>query len=285
MAQREQVFVGQPQTFGGARLLPSPSQFFLTGEDRLRIVSANSLAGVSLKVQWRTATLSGDVVPSSQDHTPASDRTIKRQDYELGSGSLLNVTVFAGAGAPVIGQTYVMVQIVRGEGAAAIVLGTILAGYVTAVQALGFPGSPIISSTESEPYVRAILGTRPAAGVQVLEVVPTGARWELVAFYVSLDVSAAGVNREVFLNITSAGSTLGVFGFGLNVPPPATPQYIWGQGLAPVADATNRVYEGPLPTRALLVAGATIQTAVYNFDAADRFGTPQYTVREWLEVS
>src|SRR5205807_8987150 len=49
--QREIVFQGAPPILGGARLLPSPSQFFLTGEDRLRVVSANSLVGVSLKVQ------------------------------------------------------------------------------------------------------------------------------------------------------------------------------------------------------------------------------------------
>src|SRR4051794_22422027 len=195
MAQREQVFVGQPPIFGGSRLLPSPSQFFLTGEDRLRVVSANSLTGVSLKVQWRAATLAGDVVPSSQDHTPNSDRTVKRQDYELGSGSLLNVTVFASAGAPLSGQTFVIVQLVRGDGAAAIVLGTLLAGYVTAVQALGFPGSPIMPSVAGEPCVRAITGTTPAPSATSFETVPTGARWEVMQYQFLLSTGVAVANR------------------------------------------------------------------------------------------
>jgi hypothetical protein len=206
MAQREQVFVGQPSIFGGARLLPSPSQFFLTGEDKLRVVSANSLVGVSLKVQWRTATLAGDVVPSSQDHTPNSDRTVNRQDYELGSGSLLNVTVFASAGAPLSGQTFVIVQLVRGDGPAAIVLGTLLAGYVTAVQALGFPGSPIASSTDGHGAIRTIIGTSPAAGVECAEVVPTGARWELVSFVATIVTSATVITRVPELYVDMAGS-------------------------------------------------------------------------------
>jgi hypothetical protein len=285
MAQREQVFVGQPQTFGGARLLPSPSQFFLTGEDRLRVVSANSLTGVSLKVQWRTATLAGDVVPSSQDHTPNSDRTVKRQDYELGSGSLLNVTVFASAGAPVIGQTYVLVQIVRGEGLAAIVLGTILAGYVTAVQALGFPGSPIVASTDGEPYVRHIVGTAPGAGLNIAETVPTGARWEVVTLYAPATWSAVAGNRTPYLVMSSAGVNIGTFAAGGATPAAAVVACTWGQTLGTGADNTNHQYQGSLPAHLTLIAGAVIQTAVFGLAAGDAWGNPQYTVREWLEVA
>jgi hypothetical protein len=285
MAQREQVFVGQPQTFGGARLLPSPSQFFLTGEDRLRVVSVNSLAGVSLKVQWRTATAAGDVVPNSQPHTPNSDRTIKQQDYELGSGSLLNVTVFAGAGAPVIGQTYVMVQIVRGEGLAAIVLGTILAGYVTAVQALGFPGSPIVSSVEGEPYLRAISGTAPALGVAITETVPAGARWELLAWYFAFTTSATVVDRKPYLVPASGGVSYGVMTNFSTVPASTANQFTFGPTLASTSDPINGVYQAGWGTRVLLTAGGTLTASAFALQPGDRFSAPQYTVREWLEVS
>jgi len=158
----EQAFPSSAPIVGGGRLLPTPAQFYVTGEDRLRIVSANAMAGVSLQLHWRHAEPSGRTVPNAQTHTPASDRSIAVTDYPLGVGSLLNVTVFAGAGAPKVGQTYVMVQLVRGTGAAAIVLGTLLAGYVTSTQALGWPGSPIAGSLEGGGAYRSIAGATPA---------------------------------------------------------------------------------------------------------------------------
>jgi hypothetical protein len=285
MAQREVVFQGAPPIIGGARLLPSPSQFFLTGEDRLRIVSANSLAGVSLRVQWRTATLGGDVVPSSQTHTPNSDRTVKQQDFELGSGSLLNVTVFAGAGAPVIGQTYVMVQIVRGEGLAAIVLGTILAGYVTAVQALGFPGSPIVSSVEGEPYLRAITGTTPAAGAILSESVPAGARWEVLTWSFLLVTNATAANRKPYFQPGVGAVTYGVIMNFSTVPASTSSFFTFQATMASTSDPVEGLYQAGWGNRILLPAGSSLITSARQLQVGDQFSNLTYIVREWLEVS
>src|SRR6266851_8271361 len=98
-----QVFPAVPAGFGGGRILPSPSEFYVTGEDNLRIVSSNTLAGVRVKLQARIADPRGTIVPESWDHVPASDRSVKSDIFSLGVGSLLNVTVFAATGAPLIG--------------------------------------------------------------------------------------------------------------------------------------------------------------------------------------
>jgi hypothetical protein len=285
MAQREQVFVGQPSIFGGGRLLPSPSQFFLTGEDKLRVVSANSLAGVSLKVQWRAATPAGDVVPSSQDHTPNSDRTVKRQDYELGSGSLLNVTVFASAGAPLSGQTFVIVQLVRGDGVAAIVLGTLLAGYVTAVQALGFPGSPITSSVAGEPYVRAIVGTTPALSVDSFETVPTGARWEPLQYTFTVTTAGVVATRYPFVSFIAAGNIIASMIAGATIAAGSTVTTTFAPNLPIVNAAAINFFQAAMTQRAILPAGSAIQAGAVNLQVGDQVSAPLYMVREWLEVS
>jgi hypothetical protein len=196
VASPELVFAGSPAVIGGGRILPSPSSFYVTGEDNLRIVSVNAVVGVSLKLQWRLADSRGVAVPNSVDHTPNTDRTLRHEEYTLGVGQLLNVTVFASAGSPNIGQTYVLVQLVRGSGSAAIVLGTLLGGYVTTTQALGFPGSPIVSSTSAEPAVRLINGTTPPAGVDFSEQCPTGARWQLLSLAAKLQTSAVAATRS-----------------------------------------------------------------------------------------
>lgn len=284
MAQREQVFVGQPPIFGGSRLLPSPSQFYLTGEDRLRVVSVNSLAGVSLKVQWRTAITSGEIVPSSVDHTPNSDRTVKAQDYELGTGSLLNVTVFASAGSPLIGQSYVMVQIIRGDSPAAIVLGTILAGYITATQALGFPGSSIVSSTEGEPYARVIQGATPAAGALITEAVPTGARWELTNWNFRLQASALAANRVPYFQAMAGALVIATTVHSTAVVAGELWDFTCGPNLAYLHSTTAGRAQLPLPQRLVVPSGATFSTGASNLQANDQLSNVAYVVREWLEV-
>lgn len=281
----EQAFPSQAPITGGGRLLPSPAQFYVTGEDRLRIVSANALTGVSLNVHWRHAPLSGGTVPNAERHVPASDRSVQVQDFSLGVGSLLNVTVFAGAGAPTIGQTYVMIQLVRGTGTAALVLGTLLAGYVTSTQALGWPGSPIAGSLEGGGAYRSIVGATPAAGVDLAETVPTGARWELQHVFATLATSIAAGNRVPYLRKQIGGSNA-VFTFN---PNPVAPNTFAGFGWAPNLpvgfDATNAAWITPLAQPLVLLAGDALNTFTFGLQAGDQWGNVRYTVREWLEVS
>jgi hypothetical protein len=283
---REVVFPAVPQIIGGGRILPSPSQFYLTGEDRLRIVSANSVSGVALKLQVRTATLRGDVQAQSFDHTPATDRSVVKQEFPIGEGSLLNATVFVGTGSPFIGQTYVMLQLVRGSGAAAIVLGTLLAGYVTATQALGFPGSAIADSISSGGCIRAIQGTKPAAGAEISETVPTGARWELVQLWLKLTASATVATRNPKLALRNSG----LFpSYGLMISGPTAGQVVqflfgqtWSFGTAAYAFGTHS--QNTLPLFTTLLAGGGFATITESMQAGDQWEAPVMLVREWLEV-
>lgn len=284
MAVGERVFPATPQLIGGGRILPSPNQFYLTGEDRLRIVSANSLAGVALKAQCRTANIQGETVAHSFDHVPNTDRSTQTTEHVLGTGSVLNVTVFASAGAPQMGHTFVKVELVRGAGVAAIVLGTLLAGYVTRTQALGFPGSPIVPSLQGEPLVRFILGTVPAPGVNISETVPTGARWELLSVRFNLQSSAVAGTRRVVISGFGGGLT------GFTAIAASTQiagelwSHSWATGLIGRADGTIGLVQSELPGRVILPAGGGWQSAVFNIGVADQFSSIASVVREWLEV-
>lgn len=271
------------QTAGG-RILPSPSEFYLTGEDRLRVVSCNALVGVSLKVQWRTVNTDGDIVPNSEDHTPTTDRTVKTQDFELGTGSLLNVTVFANAGAPRIGQTYVMVQLVRGIGAAAIVLGTLLGGCVTQTQALGFPGSPILNSTDAGFVTRTIRGTVPAAGVDFSETVPTGARWELMSVVARLTTSAVVASRGATLILADGIDVMAMCPHALAAPASSVRDYAWMQSMVNAVALVGLAGFQGVPTGLQLTAGQHFNAFTINIQAADTWTALVYTVKEWLEV-
>jgi hypothetical protein len=281
---KARVFPAKAFDIGGGQILPSPNQFYLTGEDRLRIVSVNSLPGVVIKLQCRTANPQGDTVAQSFDHVPNSDRSKKVEDYSIGDGSLLNVTVFAGAGSPSIGQVYVIVQLVRGAGGAAVVLGTILAGYVTMTQALGFPGSPIQSSVEGEPFVRAVNGTLPALGVAFLELVPTGARWELISVLATLATGVGAGDRQVCFQAFAPGVYLCRCPPYLPQLPSATFTYTWGANLPPWWAPSANQMQASFPQRQILPAGGGFGDLTFGFLGTDRWTALSYIVREWLEV-
>lgn len=284
MAVVEQIIPATPQVIGGGRILPSPSQFFLTGEDRLRVYSSSSLAGVAVKVQWRSADPTGVIVPSSQTHTPNSDRTIKTEDYELGSGSLLNVTVFASAGAPRVGHTYVGVQLVRGRGAAAIVLGTLLGGCVTATQALGFPGSPILTSLDAGYLLRSISGTLPAAGAEFIETVPTGARWEVITVVTSLQASGVAATRGAKLVFAGGVNPIGLCPQILGVTAGQFVPLAWMVGMENDAGVGGLMGWQGIPAGMFLSGGDHFNSSTLNIQAGDQYNQPTYSVKEWLEV-
>ncbi len=280
----ERAFPAQPTVSGAGQIIASPFQFYTTGEERLRVVSANSLTGVRLKIQARFIDRGGTIQANSWDHVPNTDRSIRSDDVELGTGALLNLTVFAGTGAPLVGQTFVMVQLVRGVGAAAIVLGTLLAGYVTATQALGWPGSPIESSIAGGGYVRTITGTTPGVGQDISETVPTGARWELLAVWARLFTSAAVANRFAVFTVFDPANHLVQSAHPNAQVASAQGQYSWANGFNAQLVTATLVYQAPLPMHLAILAGQKFTITLINQDAGDQWDPPYFTVREWLEV-
>src|ERR1700752_4932976 len=84
--------------FAGGRLVAAPYQFVTTGEEYVRVVSANSLAGVRLKIQGLRLSAAGENIPFGHDHIPNSDRSVATTEHHLGFGALLHLTVFAATG-------------------------------------------------------------------------------------------------------------------------------------------------------------------------------------------
>lgn len=267
------------------RITPAVFPFYTTGEDNLRIVSFNSAAGVKIQLVARLLGRDGRPSPSRWDHTPNTDRSAASTDYPLSGQTLLNVHVTATAGAPLIGQCFVIVQLIRGLGAAAIVVGTVLAGPVTATQSLGFPGSPIQSAVEGIGALRELTGSVPAAGAEILETVPTGARWQVLAFRFTLSTSATVSNRKVNFRLTLANGSFGYLSANPNL---LTAGLVGDYSIAPNVgyqnDASLSLFTIPMPQDTTLLAGAKLGTITSALQVGDQFSSPRYLVREWLDV-
>lgn len=282
---REQVFVAQPIAYAGQRVIASPFQFATTEDDNLQIVSANSKAGVVLAIQGRRVTTAGAIEPFVFVHTPNGDRSTKTENFKLGAGALLNLVIFASSGAPVIGQTYVSARIIRGLSSATIVLGALLGGYVTANQPLAYPGSPIEHSLQPQWIARTIQGTDPAAGVEIAEQLPTGARWDLLAVTARLVTDATAGNRFAVLQVELSSPTPPIQCTTTAVLAPSSSwDLCWAQNHLYNAVSPSGAMHAPLPSPMLLVGGGNFKTVTFSMAAGDNWSAPIYLVREWLDL-
>jgi hypothetical protein len=280
----EVIFAPRPFLEAKSGVVVAPFQFALDGNEVLRVKAANTATGARIAIQGRRLSEKGEIEPFAFVHMPNSDRTISTTIHALGKGALLNLAVFVENATPLIGQTFVMVQIVRGLAGPLVLLGTLLQGYVTSTQGLGWPGSPIVTSTEGEPAARFIVGTTPAAGAEVTEVIPTGARWELVYLRAVLTTAVGGIDREVVLQQNDGGNTFQANLIGGLVPASSVRAFVWAQGLPPLFSDTFAGRQSAVPIGNRILSGSTISTGTAFMQAGDQWSLVTLVVREWLEV-
>lgn len=266
-------------------LLRPRGELFITGEDNLRVTIVNALVGVVVTIAGRVYDpVAGVIIPFHRTITPASNRTATTAVIPLGSGFVLDLTAYASTGAPLSGQTYVVLTLVRGLSGPLVQLAMLAGDYITSVQALCWPGSSPKSSIVGEPYVRAISGTTPGAGVEITETCPTGARWCVVSFLAGFVASAAGVDRQMILQHHSSAIVRAESVAIKGVPPSGSGNLTWAPGLTDIADASGTHFSSAWIADNRLIAGDTLKTSTNNIQPGDQWTAPFYVVREWLEV-
>jgi hypothetical protein len=265
-----------------AAAIRSQHGIFLGGDDALRVSTWCSASGVSVvTVTGRLITLDGRVTPFDFRHTPNTDRTIASQIFQLGAGWLEHVRVVTNS-TPAIGQVFVRVELVRGATGGVTPLAVLLQGHVNAAQLLAWPGSPIGVTFDQRGALRSITGTDPAAGAEISETVPTGARWIVRALAATLITDGTVANREPVLTLDDGTSVLIAVPAAINHAASTTRRYTW-TALGQVAagsfapDKANPWPEIPL------TAGGRVRTATTGIQAGDNWGAPQLLVEEWLE--
>jgi hypothetical protein len=260
----------------------TPSAFYCTGEEFLRVSSFGSLASVELAVRTRFLGRDGALSPSGDRHVPTSTRTLATTDHPLGQGWLLGCAIFATVGTPRVGQVFVVVDLIRGSGAGAVIVQTLAQGYVTDTSRLSWPASPIRRSIDGPGVLRSITGTDPAANTEVSETVPTNARWRLRGFAVQLVTDANVATRRVVLQLDDGATLLWAATATDSQVASLTRQYGFPNvGSYVVAQVSTIGIPGPegLP----LQGGFRVRTATVNIQVTDNYGAPQLLVEEWIE--
>lgn len=260
--------------------------FPLTGEESIRLTSYNSLAGVKVVLHGRI--LDDDDNPHwfRYTHTPNTDRSAKSEDFAISKGLLTNVVAFVEGASPLVGQTFIQVRVVIGQSGATFLMGTLLQDYVTAQSDLAWPGSPLRTPLEGGGYVRAIIGTFPAPITDVVETVPTNARWELVSLFTQFVASAVVAPRLILLSLQAPSFVPLVYvTMQATIAASQSSTCNWYNG-APFSSQNigGNLYElAPVPPASPLLAGGRISvTSLYGYQAGDQFIKVYYSVREWI---
>lgn len=262
--------------------IDTPSAFYCTGEEFLRVSSFGSVAAVELAIRSRFLRRDGTLAPTADRHVPTSNRTVATTDHPLSEGWLLGCALFASSGAPRIGQVFVVVDLMRGSGSGATLIQTLAQGYITDTQRLSWPSSPIRSSIDGPGVLRSITGTDPAANVEISETVPTNARWRVHAIRFTLVTDANAANREVSLTLDDGTLVY------CRVPSRATQaasltfaySAFFDSALEAVAQDTERTIRLP---RLDMQGGHRFATVTTNRQVTDNYSAPQYLVEEWIE--
>jgi hypothetical protein len=281
----ERKYLATPQSGAAGRVLASPFQFFTTGEEALRVTSACSTAGTLIALHYRFLDPEKGITANRETQTASSDRTAVTSEFSLGAGALLNLTVFAETGAPKMGQCFVRVQLIRGRGAAAVVMGTLVQGYVTGNQDLAWPGSALQYSTDGPGVIRTIVGTFPAPPSEFSESVPTGAQWELLAVTSRIITDATAGDRRPRLEIQLFPDTYLRSAIDPGIPPSSFARVTWFPGAIFPSAYDSGAVTGALPARLIVPAGGIIFCTTAGKALADSWEAPRLIVREWLQVN
>ena len=216
--------------------------------------------------------------PFAEQHTTNADRSRAVDTYEV-HGDPLSVTA-SPLTAPVRrGECYLRVTLLLdGEP-----VKRLMAAYLTDGKTLTWPPGVHEAMTAIPGNDIVILGTNPAAGVEIIEAVPVNTRRRIKVMRFTLGTDGTVVNRYVITTIDD-----GVTTFYDHIAPVqiASQTMIYnptrGMGYEETAfDANNKV-RIPIPDIPLS-QGWRIRTATLNLQAGDDFSAPLTELEEWIE--
>lgn len=211
------------------------------------------------------------------DHITNSDRSLASSSVRITSVPV-TLTVRASATGVQRGACYVKIWL-RVEGIVVALLG---AGYVTDTNTMIWPGGLNESSIDGPGLIRSITGTNPAAGVEISDSVPTGARWKIRSLSFTLVTDATVSNRVVRLQ-TKFGTNLFSM-ISANTLQTASLTWTYSHDLngENLEASGNLLLMLKLPDM-ILPADYNIQTDTLNLQAGDNFSAPTMSVEEWIE--
>jgi len=286
---------GQPGTLGfdlrtapggvsfAHRNIPPPAPLYITLDDSFYCEIHNISPATACSVILRVLEPSGKIKTYLQTIVLNGSGLFTSTIFGTSEGFLLGAAVGPGGLNVHRGQCWMRLAILRGGAAGPGAAQILIQDYVETHYAATWPFGTIRSELEGRGNLRSIVGTDPAAGVEISETVPTGRRWRVQSVNFGLTTSAVVANRQVLFIIDDGVNS------GFLVPAVSVQAasllvgYCWTPGAASISTTGGRSI-GPLPSPCIMTAGMRFRTVTTNLDPGANYGPPVYVVEELLEV-
>jgi hypothetical protein len=260
-----------------------PTPLYLQPEDSFRLQThmPTYLAPVQFFLMLRWLRPDGEITSIRKSFIMVG--TQDQFTFALGEGFLLSATFAPGTAIPLDPGAVFFTLILERNAPDGSTFGWVLiSDYMSGYHYPTWPFGRQIFSQEGPGRLRSIVGTTPAAGAEVSELVPTNVRWELIAFRISLATSAAVSNRKPSFIIDDGVNTLFQSDSNLTVTASNNGQVtLCNTGFVNAA-ITNAASIAPCPP--FMLRGAwRIRTTTSAIDVADQYASPKYLVREWVD--
>lgn len=261
------------------------SPIYVQNEDSLVFGATGDVSvGAPLRITYRLLRPDGTIINanSTADLGLAGNMTLT--SIRLTEGFLLSCGVgqLVALGSP--GRTYCTMGLVRGDPNQQPFSAVLFSGYLTAHRSLGWPGGPTEAEGSGQGFLRTIVGTDPAAGVEVSEVVPGGVRWRLISLVAALVTDATVINRFVGLWLDD-GASVYFKSTGPSHPASNTIPYTFSTAAIKDPGVLSGGTLMPIPIGIVLPAGHRMRTNTLNLQAGDNYGAPIFLVEQWTALN
>jgi len=273
--------------FQAQGLAPTPA-VYVSREDRLFVRAYNSVAGAEVEVRGRLLLPEGRMFAFTRKVAPPSDRSVYDIDFsfalpgDVNGAWLLNLLVVRSAGSFRRGQFFVQLSLFRGSGQSGFRHCVLASGYVAHDLVVNWPGTGINSPLEGPGILRSVLGTDPAPGADIMEVVPPGARWRLRTLYASLTTDATAPVRWGHFQVDDGANILFKLPAGTSQAASLIRSYNLAEYAYQPPYAASTIFLS-LPLGLVLSQGWRISTATDALAAGDNWTAPRMMVEEWIE--
>jgi len=277
------VFPGAPATIGRG-LVASSFQYYLTGDENLRLEVESDWVAARVELAWRFWRESDRTIQlTRQSHLTSDITRSTRSTYKLDAGALLNVRVSTPVLPPPYGMTWVRVQLIRGLEGGTEVIGTLLQGYVSLTNDLNWPGSPIEKQDGSSGVIRQVGFSNN--GFDLRATVPTDRRWRVVCGRFAYTTGGvAGARNPFVIGLDAAAAIYWAGIVPSNIPPGSTFVFSFGAGMSPSAVTVVGLFHLPWPNDLEMAAGHQVRASVDGFQAGDSFSNGALVVRQWMDL-
>lgn len=260
--------------------VPPSQSLYLQLNDYIEVRSLSNVSGQTVFLNYRYLTPEGDIKEGQL--TVTFQTSIQQQVFTIGEGWLISLgfspNAFGASGS------WAHVQVVVGRnlqgGIPLFTQGVIWEGYLYPGSVAGWPNSPVKEATDGSGQLRTVIGTTPAAGADINEMVPSNRRWQLISLSATLQTSVAAANRFAFC-LLDDGSNI-FYGEGSSFAHVASTlvRYNFAPGQQFFNDTLVDI-NIPLPAPLSHKAGYRIRTATVGLQAGDQWSAPRYLIYEW----